>query len=323
MELMNLEDSNHDYVSKMVEEMNNCETCSFIHLLKYYDDNRINLYCYTEGDTDISYYRSKIEPIAQQKGLNIRFESCGNKSNVKILYDYVNNNQRYDKSRILFFMDRDFSSLIEDPLIIIADNVYITDNYSFENDILNEDTFELTMKEVVGLNTTIAEKNNINISTIKKEYILAQSKFIELMQPIMANIISWKKNGITSRGYHNFSIAKNIEINGHIVVWREGLDPIRELYDKSQIDYLTNYNEQQVLEIKQEINNKRLNLNILRGHYFVEFFCKYCNFYKFKGLAQISEKDIPKSISIRAKAPKSLISFIDKTINDYVIRNIS
>lgn len=315
MELMNSEINNDNRVGEMIEQMNNCPTCAMIYLLKYYDKNNTDLYGYTEGETDIPYYRSKFEPVAQCKGVDVKFKSCGNKQNVKELYDFVEASPIYDNSRIFFFMDRDFSDVIDDPYIVNADNVYITDGYSFENDILNESTFELTLKEVIGMDQKYLDKTKKNITSLVSNFNNAKEQFIELMLPITANIIHWKKNGIKSRGYKNFSIEKNIIINGNNVTWSTNINPVDELYNKSQIDK-TYKNCTQTESIIKEIKQKKLEHHTLRGHYYCEFFCKYCNTLVEKGLSLISENDISKNISIRAKAPNSLIEFINKALSN-------
>lgn len=87
-------------------------------------------------------------------------------------------------------MDRDLSMYLEDPNIIYDDQVYITDNYSIENDFLSDETLEYVVRDIFGFSNI----NQTEANKIRDFFNEQRNLFEKMMLPIMANIIFWKRN---------------------------------------------------------------------------------------------------------------------------------
>lgn len=81
------------------------------------------------------------------------------------------------------------SCIVEDENIVHDENVYITDKYSIENEIVSGDTLEGVMRDLLGFSSTY--KDEIDIAV--KHYENERKHFESRMMPLMANIIMWKE----------------------------------------------------------------------------------------------------------------------------------
>ena len=105
--------------------------------LTRYKKTAMCVYGFVEGKDDPSFYRGAIEHMLP-KEWTVDLWSVGNKDKVIQLYadfDWV----RFPKNRVVFFIDRDLSEFLKETLPV-QNNVYITDKYSIENDIVSRDT---------------------------------------------------------------------------------------------------------------------------------------------------------------------------------------
>lgn len=301
-----------------------------IPLARFYSDFKIastNIcYGFVEGKDDPSYYRTIINNYLPQGCSIILYQSNG-KENVKYIYDELSQ-RNYPSNRISFFMDRDLSPIINDPNLIKNPQVYITDFYSIENDILSEDTLTNVMQDILGF--SFASIKEVDI--IKQHFNKERDNFENLMIPIMANIIFWKRNGLKPANYRNLRIKDLISINNACVVsFRYNIEEtIQILYKQSNVDYDKYYNRDIVDDIISEITKRALGKQILRGKYLAAFFIEYCNsiyehcdnigIHRHNG-RKLCASDIMDTIAPRSKPPYSLVCFINSTIMQYYKSN--
>lgn len=122
----------------------------------YKKGNKV-IYGFCEGKDDYSFYRSPIESCLSGDW-SIQFWNVGGVDNVLELHHKFDW-RTYNNSQILFFIDRDLAEFTGFKLPD-EENIYITDNYSIENDVVNSNTCERVLTEVLGFSDlTITDKN--------------------------------------------------------------------------------------------------------------------------------------------------------------------
>lgn len=278
-------------------------------------------YGFVEGKDDPSYYRTAIKQKIDRDCSIILYPSDG-KEVVKYVYEEIRN-RNYPIEKIVYFMDRDLSCIINDTNIINDPYVYITDNYSIENDFLNEDTLVSVLQDILGFCATPTEE----LSTIKKLYNQQLNDFDNKMLPIMANIIVWKKNNIKPANYNQLKIKQLFNVtNGILTQIGTEDDIIRKLYKDSQVDY-SMYDKSKMETVISEVKKKSLVHQIVRGKYFATFFILFCNSihndFSTMGINKtnkgrtLNDNDIMETIAPRARVPQSLEIFIKNTIVQY------
>ena len=299
-------------------------------LSRFYSDYKKDspkvCYGFVEGKDDPSYYRTAIKQNID-KDCSIILYPSGGKEIVKYVYEEIRN-RNYPIEKIVYFMDRDLSCIINDTNIINDPYVYITDNYSIENDILNDDTLESVMQDILGFCATPLDELN----TIKKLYNQQLDDFDNKILPIMANIIIWKKNNTKPANYSQLKIKQLFNVkNGILTQIGTKDDIIKKLYKDSQVDYSI-YNKSEMENIINEIQNKSLSHKIVRGKYVAVFFIMFCNSvfkdYSNIGISsptnigrELRDGDIIETIAPRARVPQSLKLFINRTIVQYFSNN--
>ena len=278
-------------------------------------------YGFVEGKDDPSYYRTTIKQKIDKDCSVILYPSDG-KEVLKYVYEEIRN-RKYPIEKIVYFMDRDLSCIINDTNIINDPYVYITDNYSIENDILNEDTLESVLQDILGFCSTPTDE----LSSIKNLYNQQLNDFDNRMLPIMANIIVWKQNNIKPANYKNLKIRQLFNVKNGILTQIGSQDEIiKKLYKDSQVDY-SMYDKSKMEIVMSELKEKSLVHQIVRGKYFAVFFILFCNsihndcstmhINKTNKGRTLNENDIMETIAPRARVPKSLETFMEKTILQY------
>ena len=179
--------------------------------LNKYKKNEKRIYVFCEGNEDFGYYVQAISKAYPDLMLGKIFVE--GKDNVLALHHFINWNI-FNKNQLLFFVDRDMSYWL-DGITYYDENIYITDQYSFENDAVTEDFFVSCLEDLYGFASADEEEMNV----IRQLYVEKWKAFVNNSKYIMAAVaISLK-----STGQH---LAKNIEKNKIIkiesdTVWSE------------------------------------------------------------------------------------------------------
>lgn len=214
------------------------------------EDNKIFIVC--EGREDLGYYGQVIK--RKYSNIKIRKQYVGGREAVLKTYNAFDWS-RYKKNRILFFIDCDFSYWKGEKQFIDT-NVYITEQYSFENDAVNEEMFLEILEDCYGF----ANAQEAELEEIKRTYSKLWEKFYENSMYIMASV--FVSNYVNRERY-----AKKISINKMIKIEDENIwvksikgQPVKEyLYENLQ---LTKEHESAILKIKKQFEDDR-------QHYFV------------------------------------------------------
>ena len=116
--------------------------------LLYYRTGEQIVYGFVEGRDDPSFYRGLIESILPV-GWKVKIIISGNKEKVYRAFDEMDWS-RFPKKRVCFFVDRDLSEFLGGENHS-GDNLYVTDNYSIENDFVTFETMESMLEDVYGV----------------------------------------------------------------------------------------------------------------------------------------------------------------------------
>lgn len=147
-----------DFLQQLNESINLPNVVYHNFLLSYKKDTS-DLYVFCEGGVDLSYYCELIERKCPTREINKFASEC--KNNVLIISKYIDWSM-YSRERVLFFVDRDLSYWADEPQVL-DNNIYITDNYSFENDAVNLHMFLKLLEDIYGFSGyTLSEKNHIS-----------------------------------------------------------------------------------------------------------------------------------------------------------------
>lgn len=111
-----------------------------------------DLFCFFEGSDDCPYYSLRIKNIVKRNYHPIK---CGNKQKVIDMFEYFKRTGKYQNYLKAFFVDKDFDSPLNNPLI------YETPTYSVENLYTNEKTLIEILKNEFEINETDNEYNTI------------------------------------------------------------------------------------------------------------------------------------------------------------------
>lgn len=155
---------------------------AFGEFLHYYKPDKKLVYAFVEGREDPSFYRGVIDSVLPGEW-SCKFFRPGNKKKVLEVYSYMDWH-RFPRQAICFFVDRDLSAFLNDP-VVTGSNLYITDNYSVENDMACTVMFRRMLEEVCGVTGLRAEDDEV----LGKQFDENLAFFKEGMVSVMAQII--------------------------------------------------------------------------------------------------------------------------------------
>ena len=288
------------------------------------------IYGFVEGKDDPSFYRGFIENTIPGDW-SIDLWSVGGKDGVIEIYSCLDW-RIFNKHQIVFFIDKDLSEFTEEatPKDI---NIYVTDNYSIENDIVNANTCDRVLREVCGISELSHEKSD----KIKTQYIKQLELFQRSLIPVMSNIVVWRKNNMRANlndiyMKHAFCITK-----GHLTKKSKpnGCDNLVK-YIHTQCNLLVT-NEKSASDIAIEFEKNQHYKRYTRGKYLLWFFVEFClsiyRDYKNLGFVKIDNKpkmttNLSQSNAIvliapRCRMPLSLKIFFENTIEKYVTLKVA
>lgn len=231
--------------------------------LTKYKKNEERVYIFCEGNEDFGYYVQAISKLYPDLMIGKIFVE--GKENVLALHSYINWDT-FDKNQLLFFVDRDMSYWL-DGITYYDENIYVTDQYSFENDAVTRDFFISCLEDLYGF----ASASEKEMESIRQLYVEKWKAFIDNSKYIMAAVaISLK-----STGKH---LAKNIDKNKIIKIESDSIWAER-IGGKDFSDYVDEKLEIN-LSLKTEMNllMKRFDAEkefySIRGKWAITFFVK-------------------------------------------------
>lgn len=256
---------------KLVAEKENINE-AFLKLKQCYNasPDAKELYFLVEGPDDSVYYYTKATQ-ALTDTLNIRLIIAGNRKKVVEAYQAINWKD-FLPFRVLFFVDRDLSDFTGE-YTPIADNVYVTDKYSIENDYCSKLAFIKTIKVFGGL---------IDIDSLDEEALLrfyddSLKFFYSYMTPLMGRILYWRKSGIKCN-LNNINCRNLFHFDNCILTLKSEYsveeDRFKYLHSNCSVFYEVMSTNDSVLELC-----KRTTPDVFtRGKQIAQFFCYIVNY---------------------------------------------
>ncbi len=278
------------------EKRNKPSVC-YHRFLTHYKNDKDEIYLFCEGDVDFNYYGEVIERYYLNKRIVKCFTDC--KNNALSIYNKIQW-ESFDKNRVLFFVDRDFSFWAGEPQSYDS-NVYITDGYSFENDAVKKSMFLKCLEDLYGFaNYSHSEKTRL-AELYEKKWKEFQNGSYEIM----------------AYALHKYMVshehtAKNIKINQCISFTEDKLwkDIIKE---KSRNEY---YCEKLLLEepidqaaVDNYMSSFKMDLShySIRGKWALAFMIELMNH-----VIQEGKKYAPSLYDGIQKEPKRLVELTER-----------
>jgi hypothetical protein len=228
-------------------------------LLKYpkYKDQPI---CFVEGE-DEAYYGLRVKMHCENK--EPYFIRCNGKRGVIQTFNKIQSTNKYNTSKLLYFVDRDFDKLMNNPLI------YETPCYSIENLYTTLDTYIRILRNKFNI-TEDDEEFETCVSLFKER----QKEFHDCILLLNCWIICIKEQ-IEQTNAKDGPRISSLKLNDFVVV---NLNSVRAIYDLKKIEekFSGKYTvPKEIIDSKikelQNINSQQF----FRGKFEIEFLRKF------------------------------------------------
>lgn len=232
-------------------------------LLRYKASAEI-VYGIVEGKEDPMFYRGLIEQVLPD-GWEVELIPAGCKDNVlkaTKAFDWA----RFSPNRICFFVDRDLSDFTQD-ISLTAENLYVTDNYSIENDAVKFGAFRRILEEALNISGLRPDE----FGAIEDRFTAALGSFREAMTPIMIQILVWRGEG--KRPCLNDIQPKKFFIfrDGTIQLRKEFASAKSRLRNAAESVRLSPASEVDLAEAETRFHEKQGAERFIRGKYLLWF----------------------------------------------------
>ncbi|MDD4651231.1 MAG: DUF4435 domain-containing protein [Methanothrix sp.] len=296
---------------------------AFHEFLQYYDARKQVVYGFVEGKTDPPFYRGLIDN-ALPYGWKVKLIGLGNKDKVLRTYSKMDWS-RFAKNRVCFFVDRDLSEFLGESYH--AENIYVTDKYSIENEFVTFNTMERILEDIFGvIDLTPAE-----IDLVKNLFESNLRIFSEAMVPVMAQIILWKR-GAMNVNLSNIIPKEYFDFNqGRIELKEAFISSNNRINHAAQRVAFPASSDDDIAAAEVEFRKKEGVEKYIRGKYILWFFIKsifeiseviplLCPRYKVapKNRIALGPKTATIVISGSLKCPESLKTFIELNFIKYI-----
>ncbi len=293
-------------------------------LYQYRRDDQI-VYGFVEGRDDPSFYRGFISGMLPD-GWKVKLIISGNKNNVFRVFDEMDWS-RFPKKRLCFFVDRDLSMFLDEETRS-GDNLYITDNYSIENEAVNFETMEVVLADIFGVN----DLHPAEIDLIRKLFEANLRTFVESMAPVMAQILLWRKAGIDV-SLSNIDPKEYFKFERSQIRLKEGYNSQVERirYAAKRVSAPMS-EESEIAKVESDFRRLHGLEKYIRGKYLIWFFIQclkeihkaipdLCSRYQRapKVHIDLSVANVMTVIAPRVRCPSSLRSFLENNFVSYVL----
>lgn len=211
-----------DFFNKLIQQANEPEIDLNIFIMQY-SNQRNEVFLFFEGNDDESFYINFIDNLLP-KGFSRKIYHCKGKEKV-----YDNFSQLdwtyYNKNRILFFVDKDFSDILS-KIYPIDSNIYVTDYYSIENYLVSEYMIERMFKE-------FCHEKESRVDIFKLHFIKQLEEFYKLMLMVISWIIYLRESNSKAN-------INNIKLSNifHFVQEQDSLQIKKKISDDEIFKYL-------------------------------------------------------------------------------------
>lgn len=247
--------------------MDSASTVYHEFLLKYKPHLKI-LYGIVEGKQDPYFYQSALSndiPSTWQTHLI----PSGNKTNVVNAlkaFDW----SKYNAKRICFFVDRDLSDFVEENKLSEG-NIYITDQYSIENELIEFSILRRHLTDIYNLHL-LTEKN---WEVIEKQFEANLEFFRGNLIPLMCQILAWRRSHLRPC-LDNIEMKEIFSFSNGVIALKENVsDTAGVLTYAATATGLHLAKEEDISKICLEFSQKGGAEKFIRGKYLYWFFFEY------------------------------------------------
>jgi len=292
--------------------------------------NEKTIHSFFEGKTDESFYGTIIRRI-KDENYKLKTYICGNKDSVYYQHEKLNS-RKLKNQMLLFFVDKDIEDIIpyERPL---SDNIYVTDYYSIENYIVNDQILEQVWAEIFKqtsgheLSSALCDKFNRALSDYHRFMII-------VMSWILYHRRNLQNDHDATLNLDCVKLKRMYEINEHLE-FKARLGHIDDVINMLDLQtknktYFFIWNGYKQILCKELVQYDRK--CIVRGHFEMEFFV-----YFISSLRKVVEKTTAKQLKVsveindanavdvlgpRVMLPPSLELFLQKWLQPQLVLDV-
>lgn len=289
--------------------------------LLFYRASSKYVYGFCEGKDDPHFYHPLI--LGKLPGdWSVKVIPTGGKKKVIQAYNSFDWD-RFSNERICFFVDRDLDDYLDGQPLQEA-NVYITDGYSIENSIFDSKILVNVLSAIYQINL-LSPAEEDKILEIAKRNLEA---FKIAMIPIMAQILIWKRSGV-SANYKNIKLDDLFIFRNHVISpkTRDSLLLAASRQSGKELS-----SPEEIINAEEEISRCEDVSMVIRGKYIAWFIVKQCEnlWANIAGILEHFDSSPKKCIEFgqknanviyapRARIPDSLSTFLDSTYCKYIL----
>ena len=260
---------------------------ALLELKQKYKQTDDAVYAIVEGRDDKAYYTCIF--ARYPKFSNVEIIVANNRKNVVKAFEATDWSV-YSVNRVFFFIDRDLSDITGEDTPI-SSNVYVTDEYSIENSLFNEDLLYVTLKIFYGLDNL----EQVEMQKLSQLYLDARQQLEIIFLPIMSWILFWRRKGV-SCNLNNLNSCEFYRVNcGIMELKNEFQNPTAiesAIHSECGVAYLPN----DISGCVQEICDHGGIQKNIRGKYVRCFFVKFLKSIAASATALFPDKKKPKAI---------------------------
>lgn len=241
---------------------------AYIKFLNQYKFDKPTLHLFFEGEDDKSFYINYIESLAPKKYTKFYYV-CNGKDNV--YQNHANINWTvYNKSRALFFTDKDFDDVLQIERTV-DQNIFVTEFYSFENYIVNSFIMERFLREICNLNI------ESYISSVKDAFDIELKKFSENFLVISAWLIYVRKNKFPTN-FNDIDLSNLFTIDDDLKFQRKKCSEYSSTYDYicKSTDTNHTFSYKDILLIAKQLRKINSSKVYIRGKFEAWFLFAFC-----------------------------------------------
>jgi hypothetical protein len=293
-------------------------------LLRFRKDHKA-VYGIVEGKDDPLFYRGLIEQHLPS-GWEVELLIAGNKHKVlRAEKDFDWN--RFSRSRICFFVDRDLSDFSEAKEKSLA-NIYVTDSYSIENELANFSTVRRVIQELLS----VADVSHGELLLMERSFNDNVRVFSGDMASIMAQIVLWQRTG-GKPSLDNILPKDIFEFSNGLIRARAGFEDVssRINYAAQKVNLAASAPGDLAIATDEFIKKSGPE-RLIRGKYVAWFVVEqclhfhsriqdYCKFYAAppKVRVTLGQANAMALVANRIRCPESLERFVKSNYGEYIL----
>lgn len=248
---------------------------TYLKFITQFTDKSKDIYVFFEGNDDAPYYLPEVRRQYHTNFSGVIYSyKCNGKDNLNNVFKKVNARIKGKQiRRTLFIVDKDLDDILEIRPITKSNSYYITDNYSFENNLVNKQ-----MIRSIWVDNLHLDDYDSRLLVYIEDFDLYMKNVNNIMSLIMSWVIFNRKNGNRPL-LSNIKFEKIFKINNDFSITKK----IKVLEQLNKAANIENNNKiwNDIKKIRIELRKIKEPKNYIRGKFELWFFVAYLkNIYK-------------------------------------------